>query len=385
VNEREQVQRRAPAADRDPAAVGVPVAVKGTEARVLALQRSAGNAAVVARLREGRPSLPADPVPAAPGVVQRGFFSRVGKWLKGLFKPKTGGPVDTGGGAEEQKPLPPMEDMTDGGTPETTDGGTGETTEGGTPGPTDGGTAEETDGGTPGPTDGGTPGGVGEKEQAPDPSKAGPIAPETTKALPEHPPKPQLAMDLASGEAVLKNAFGSLKTIVPGKIEILDPDAFKAAYDKIYGAGNYSWDKYVKPKYGSLNGFAYDGTNYINKASAGLHTVVHEMLHNNTAGDWTPFVGSRWNEATTEVLTQEACAKLGVDAPVCYPGESPVVREAIASGLPLANLEEAYLKGGAKEKVGDWVDANCKENWAAVKGYMEANNWAAAKAALAKK
>ncbi len=192
-------------------------------------------------------------------------------------------------------------------------------------------------------------------------------------------------MDLASGEAVLKNAFGSMKTIVPGKIQILAPAAFQEAYDKIYGAGDYSWDKYVKPKYGSLNGFAHDGMNYINTGSAGLHTVVHEMLHNNCASDWIPAVGSRFNEGTTEILTQVACAKLNVEAPVCYPGESPCVQAALDAGLPLADLEAAYLNGGAKEKVADWVDKNCKENWAAVKGYMEANDWAAAKAALAKK
>ena len=74
--------------------------------------------------------------------------------------------------------------------------------------------------------------------------------------------------------------------------------------------------------------------NYINRASAGLHTIVHEMLHNNTAADWRGVVGSRWDEGTTEVLTQEACAKVAEPAPVCYPGESPVVREAIAQGLP---------------------------------------------------
>jgi hypothetical protein len=212
-----------------------------------------------------------------------------------------------------------------------------------------------------------------------------PIAPETKKDAPEHPSPPKLQMDLASGEAVLKNAFGSIKQIVPGKIEVLDPAAFKEAYDKIYGAGQWSWDRYVVPTYGSLNGFAYDGVNYINTGSAGLHTVAHEMLHNNTAADWRDVVGSRWDEGTTEVLTQEACAKLKVDAPVCYPGESPVVREAIASGLPLADLQDAYLNGGAKDKVAKWVDENCVENWAAVKGYMEAKDWAAAKAALARK
>ncbi len=192
-------------------------------------------------------------------------------------------------------------------------------------------------------------------------------------------------MDLASGEAVLTQSFGSVKKIVPGKIEILDPAGFQAAYDKIYGAGDYSWDKYVKPKYGSLNGFAYDGVNYINKGSAGLHTVVHEMLHNNAHASWTPFVGSRWNEGTTEVLTQEACAKVSEPAPTCYPGESPVIREAMKSGLPLADIVDAYFNGGAAFKIAAWINDNCKLNWASVKSAIESNDWAAAKAALAKK
>jgi hypothetical protein len=211
------------------------------------------------------------------------------------------------------------------------------------------------------------------------------IAPETKKDVPEHPAPPKLKMDLASGEAILTKAFGKTKTIVQGKIEILGQSEFEAAYDKIYGAGKWSWAKYVKPTYGNLNGFAHEGVNYINKTSAGLHTIVHEMLHNNTASDWTDLVGSRWNEGTTEVLTQVACAKVSEPAPVCYPGESPVVNEAIANGLPLEDLTSAYLSGGAKTKVVGWVDANCKENWAAVKGYMEAKDWAAAKAGLAKK
>jgi hypothetical protein len=211
------------------------------------------------------------------------------------------------------------------------------------------------------------------------------LAPETTKKDPEHPPAPKLKMDLASGEAVLTQAFGSVKKIVPGKIEILDPAGFQAAYDKIYGAGPWSWDKYVKPTYGSLNGFAHEGVNYINKGSAGLHTVVHEMLHNNAHASWTPFVGSRWDEGTTEVLTQEACKKVGEDAPVCYPGESPVIREAIANGMPLADIADAYFNGGAAFKIAKWINDNCKLNWASVKSAMESKDWAAAKAALAKK
>jgi len=213
---------------------------------------------------------------------------------------------------------------------------------------------------------------------------AGTVSPATVTEAPVHPPR-QLPMDLATGEAVLSGAFGDVVSITAGSIQLLQAPEFQAAYDRIYGGGQYSWAAYVVPRYGSLNGFAHDGVNYINLASAGLHTIVHEMLHNNTAADWRGVVGSRWDEGTTEVLTKEACAKIAEPAPTCYPGESPVVDEAIAQGLPRADLREAYFNGGAQSKVADWVDANCTENWAAVKGYMEANQWAAARAGLQRK
>jgi hypothetical protein len=139
------------------------------------------------------------------------------------------------------------------------------------------------------------------------------------------------------------------------------------------------------PTYGGLNGFADKGVNYINSDSAGLHTVVHEMLHNNVAPDWRAVVGDRWDEGATEILTQVACAKVNEPAPVCYPGESPVVQVALDMGLPLADLQDAYLSGGALTKIAGWADKNCKENWAGIKGHMQAKDWAAAKAALAKK
>lgn len=203
--------------------------------------------------------------------------------------------------------------------------------------------------------------------------------------VPEHPPEGKTPLTLAGGQKILKDAFGKTKEFIPGQIEIHDTAGFKAAYDKIYGSGQWSWDRYVVPTYGGLNGFAHNGVNYINSDSAGLHTVVHEMLHNNVAPDWRGVVGDRWDEGTTEILTQVACAKVNEPAPVCYPGESPVVQVALDMGLPLADLQDAYLTGGAQAKIAGWADKNCKENWAGIKGHMQAKDWAAAKAALAKK
>lgn len=219
--------------------------------------------------------------------------------------------------------------------------------------------------------------------QMPSDEAAEPMA--ETKGTAPAKPKVKLEVDLKSGLYVLEAAYGGIKAMVPGKVEILDAAKFKEAWEKIYGATEYAWDKYVVPKFGDLNGFNHGGVSYVNKASGDLQTVVHEMLHGNTAADWTDMVGPNWDEGTTEVLTHEALGKLKMPAQLRYPAEEPVVREAITQGLPLADLTKAYLKGGAKQKVADWADANCTSNWATIKGHMEAKSWAAAKAALKKK
>ena len=50
-----------------------------------------------------------------------------------------------------------------------------------------------------------------------------------------------------------------------------------------------------------------------------------------------------------------------------------------------ADLQDSYLNGGAKDKVAKWVDDNCEEKWAGVKGYMETKDRATAKAGLQKR
>ena len=115
------------------------------------------------------------------------------------------------------------------------------------------------------------------------PSEPPKVEPPKAKATPEDP--------LAKSKAlkIITDTFAGVKKgLVEGDVQVLPLAEFKAAYDKIYGAGPYSWDKYVKPKFGDLEGFAYNNVNYINKDNAGTNigTVVHEMLHNNTADDW---------------------------------------------------------------------------------------------------
>ncbi|TNF24773.1 MAG: hypothetical protein EP329_24350 [Deltaproteobacteria bacterium] len=182
---------------------------------------------------------------------------------------------------------------------------------------------------------------------------------------------------------LLQDAFGTYRTMSGGSLEVLEPDAFKAAYEKVYGKTKYAWDKYVVPKFGSLNGFAHKGVNYINKASANLGTVPHEMLHNNTASDWTPVVGSEFNEGATDYLKQYALKKAGKRSPNSYAKQLEVVTAYVAIASE-SDLFTAYLKGGADKLVKAKVDATCG-SWQAVKDAMQAKEFAKAKVKLRKK
>ncbi len=184
---------------------------------------------------------------------------------------------------------------------------------------------------------------------------------------------------------VLQDAFGSYVTISEGKVEVLEQAAFQVAYDKIYGETKWSWEKWVKPTHGNLNGFAHKGVNYINKNMANTGTVPHEMLHNNAAADWRPFVGSQFDEGATDVLKQHALKKAGLTSPNSYPDQIGCVEAFLNSGVSKEQLFKAYLKGGAKTIVGEHVDKTCKGTWADVKTAMEAKDWAKAKVKLAKK
>ena len=205
----------------------------------------------------------------------------------------------------------------------------------------------------------------------------------TKKDDKKKPKRPYLDGD--ASQKLLSDAYGDVKAISKGKVEVLEQAAFQVAYDKIYGKTEYSWDAYIKPTVGNLEGFAHEGTNYINENMVSLDTVPHEMLHNNAAADWTAFVGSEFNEGTTEWLTIRAMKKAGKTPTHSYPEQEGVVRELIAAGLPADNLITAYLKGGAAKLIGAWVDEHCKGTWAEVLVAMEAKNFATAKAKLKKK
>jgi hypothetical protein len=184
---------------------------------------------------------------------------------------------------------------------------------------------------------------------------------------------------------ILQDAFGSYRTMSEGKVEVLEQAAFQAAYDKIYGSTKWSWAKWVVPTHGNLNGFADAGVNYINKTMANTGTVPHEMLHNNAASDWRPFVGSQFDEGATDVLKQHAIQKAGLSSPNSYPDQISCVDAFLATGVTKDQLFTAYLKGGAAKIVGEHVDKTCAGSWADTKAAMEAKDWAKAKVKLAKK
>lgn len=182
--------------------------------------------------------------------------------------------------------------------------------------------------------------------------------------------------------SVLDDAFKGYKAITKGTVKVLEQADFQAAYDKIYGTSKYSWDKYVKPKFGNLNGFAEGGVNYINKNMANTGTVPHEMLHNNAAADWRGVVGNQFDEGATDYLKQHALKKAGLSSPNSYEAQLGVVKAFLATGVAEDQLFTAYLKGGAATIVEKWVDEHCAGTWAEVKAASQAEDYAKAKVKL---
>jgi hypothetical protein len=192
-------------------------------------------------------------------------------------------------------------------------------------------------------------------------------------------------LDKDAAQKVLQDVFKDYKTIDGGNVQVLPEEDFKKEYDKVYGATEYSWAAWVVPNFGTLNGFAYNNINYINKDQANTGTTVHEMLHNNAASDWRPFVGTQFDEGCTDVLKQEALKAANLTAPNSYQAQVDVVEKMIASGLKKEDLFTAYLKSGAETIVGKFVNDNCKGSWAEFKDAMEKKEFSKAKNFLEKK
>lgn len=178
---------------------------------------------------------------------------------------------------------------------------------------------------------------------------------------------------------VLEDSFGSYKKMVKGTVKVLAQAEFQVAYDAIYGTTKYSWEKYVKPKFGNLGGFAHTGTNYVNSNVASSTTVPHEMLHNNADTSWSGFAGSNIDEGTTEHLTfvaLKAAKYTGMTSK--YPNQYGVITDLVAV-IGDEVLKKAYFTG-ANEDLRKAFNRQCKGAWVDFKTKMDEANWTQAKA-----
>ncbi len=188
-------------------------------------------------------------------------------------------------------------------------------------------------------------------------------------------------LEKAKALKVIQDSFGSYKTMVEGTVTILAQAEFQSAYDNKYGTTIYSWEKYIKPKFGNLGGFADKdkNINYINSNIASSTTVPHEMLHNNADLSWSPFVGSNIDEGTTEYLTfvaLKAAKYTGMTSK--YPNQYGVITDLVAV-MGDEPLKQAYFKG-ANEDLRKAFNRKCKGAWVDFKTKMDEANWTQAKA-----
>jgi hypothetical protein len=207
---------------------------------------------------------------------------------------------------------------------------------------------------------------------------------EAAKAPPKAPAKEMI--DKAKSVKVLGDSYKAyVKDVKGGKVEVLAQADFQKAYDNIYGKTKYAWDKYVKPGPGNLEGFADvdTGTNFINKDVGSVDVVPHEMLHNNTSADWTPFAGSELDEGTTEYLTIKAVKEAGYTASHSYPSQEGVVQELVS--MTSEDLVMAAYFNGKTGPLKAEMEKKCKGTWEKFKAAMQAKDWAKAKGYLAAK
>lgn len=191
-------------------------------------------------------------------------------------------------------------------------------------------------------------------------------------------PKKPAHIEKDKAVEVLEAAFGTYKTISGGNVIVCPQADFEAHYERIYGETEYSWDKYIKPKFGNLEGFAHEDVNYINSDKQSVDTVPHEMLHNNDDPAWADFAGNETNEGATEYLTIKAVKAAKYKPTHSYPNQEAVVRKLVGV-IGEEVLLNAYFKGETEafEKA---VTAKCKGSWAAVRKAMQAGKWARATA-----
>jgi hypothetical protein len=198
-----------------------------------------------------------------------------------------------------------------------------------------------------------------------------------TKASPK-------AMSLAGAEKVLQGAYGDLKKIVPGRIEILaDQPACSRKYDEVCIA-----DKIKRPdgsdwKIGDTAkddaaagvqtvGFQWKGVVYVNGKRSLITATAHEVLHNNVAAGFRSKVGETFNEGCTESLARLALTAAGITVPAttAYPDQVAMTTKLIA--LVTSDVVQAAYFGGADSLIEAYEKKKGAGKFAALKTAADA-------------
>jgi hypothetical protein len=205
------------------------------------------------------------------------------------------------------------------------------------------------------------------------------------------------AMSLAGAESILQGQYGGLKKIVPGTIVILaDQPACAAKYDEVCIADHLTNPDTGQPwapgdcakgdaKQGVLTqGFAWKGVVYVNGKTDLVTATAHEILHNNTAGDFRGKVGETFNEGVTEYLARKALKASGVKVPsvTAYPTQVKLTKLLIAF-VGEDTVQKAYF-GGADSLIKAFEDKSAT-TWATLKTDAEALAEPKVKKAMKKK
>lgn len=205
------------------------------------------------------------------------------------------------------------------------------------------------------------------------------------------------AMSLASAQKILQGAYGDLKTIVPGTIEILaDQPACAAKYDEVcmadgikrpdgsdWKAGDCAKDDAAA---GTLTqGFAWKGVVYVNGKTTLVTATTHEILHNNASGTFRDKIGETFNEGVTEMLARRALSVAGVTVPTetAYPTQVKfTVKLQTLVSQPI--LTAAYF-GNPDTLIAKVEELKGAGTWATIRAHAEALDEAAFNTAMAAK
>ena len=140
--------------------------------------------------------------------------------------------------------------------------------------------------------------------------------------------------------AILQAEFGDYGDIDLPRVVLLNEAQTEATYEGFYGAGSYT----------GLEGFARDGTIYLNTESQSTDTVIHEVLHIQEHPDWDGIAytgGENWGEGATELLTLRAASRYEVPTSQSYPDHHATVRK-MNTHSSEDQMIRAYFQGGAE-------------------------------------